>query len=205
MGRLQTCIRKLDIFRQIDEAYLSTATAYGGTLSLLAFAMVAILFSLELSSYISSSTSANVLLDVNQDESLLIKFNITMLALPCKFVAIDVYDRFGWNRQRISSDVVMKRIHFSKGREITGAEIPKDRGRGHEFIAKDFEKQEIEVDEEGHHALDLRGDDVFNRELLQHEYTLVNFYTPWCHWCRALAPTYEAAAVEFDKRKIDAK
>jgi len=197
MSVLKKFVRKLDLFRRIDETYLSTATAYGGTFTLISYTLMGILLVFELSAYLSSSTSTDVLLDVNQDQSLLINFDITMLALPCDLLAMEVYDRFGWNWLNIKFEIEMTRIHLVKGRYITGASIPKNRVAK---VSKDEKEIQdaIKVNEDGHHALDLRGTN-FISEVKEHEYTLVNFYTPWCHWCKALAPTYEKAADEFDK------
>jgi len=59
--------------------------------------------------------------------------------------------------------------------------------------------REIELDKDGHHALDIVGGLGFSAELSSHNYSLMNFYAPWSSECKAFAPIYEKAAMEFDK------
>jgi len=204
MAELMRFVRKFDLFRRVDEAYLTSATAYGGTFTLTAYIVMAVLVVFELSAYLSSATSTNVLLDVNQEHELKIHINLTMLALPCNFLSVNVYDSFGWTPQNTQMDYTLTRLHInSKHQYIPGEVYSKDIITTHAYHADDKELKAVEVDEEGHHALDLKGEIGFRAELREHEYTLMNFYSPWCRWCRALAPTYEEAADLFDKKKFD--
>lgn len=193
-------VKKLDLFRRIDEGYLAGATTHGGTFSLIAYIIMVSLAIMEFGAYLSTNTRTQVVMDVNQDQSLLIEFNITMLDLPCKYAAVDVYDAFGWERQNVTSDIIKKRLHQVGDMLFEGDDhSDEDDEIAHEDDAHEHAEKEIELDEEGHHALDLRGEDGFYDELRQHDYTLMNFYAPWCHWCKALAPTFEKAADEFDQ------
>lgn len=208
MADLRKFIRRLDLFRRIDEAYLTSATAHGATFSLISYLLMIALAVFEFSAYLSSTTSATVLVDVNMEKSLLIKFNITMLALPCNLLAIETYDELSWGRQSIEIDVQMTRIHMAYGRYIIGAKMLLKGKKTvldekiHEFNARDFVNKEIGVDMWGHHSLDFKGEVQFDKELQLYDYTLVNFYTHWCLWCRALVETYEKAAEEFDSQML---
>jgi len=197
-------VKNWDLFRRIDEGYLVSATTRGASFSVLAYILMVALAIFEFSEYISSETTATVVMDGNQDKTLVIRFNITMLDLPCKFSSVDVYDVFGVSKQNITSHIKKTRIHLVDGKlkeelhldkitEVDAADTPTE------------EPPEIEVDEDGHHALDLRGEEGFNEELRSHDYTLMNFYTPWCKWCKKLAPVYEQAADDFDKIKFTHK
>eukprot|EP00494_Astrolonche_serrata_P027560 UN27823 len=62
-----------------------------------------------------------------------------------------------------------------------------------------------EVDEEGHHALHVKDEEAFNTALKTHQLSFVNFYAPWCHWCRRLEPYWEEAALNFDQTKFSHK
>jgi len=204
MAELGRFLRRIDLFRRIDEGYLSTATAHGGTMTLVAYIIMVILAIFEFSAYMTSQTTSTVVMDVNQDQSLLIAFNITMLDIPCKYAVVDVYDAFGAERQNVTSDITKTRLHLVGSRLVEG-------GSDSEEIEIDSSSesrenmQEIELDDEGHHALDLKGQAGFEEELRTHDYTLMNFYAPWCHWCKALAPTYEKAADKFDEIKFTHK
>jgi len=194
-------VKKLDLFRRIDEGYLVTATAHGASCSLLAYVLMVALTIFEFTEYISSDTTSTVVMDGNQDESLLIKFNITMLDLPCNFASVDVYDVFGVEKQNITSHIKKTRIHSFDGKFMEEIHLEKQTAVDTADAPKE-DPAEIEVDEEGHHALDIRGEEGFNEELRSHDYTLMNFYAPWCKWCKLLTPIYEEAADEFDKIKF---
>jgi len=195
MKDLNKFVKKLDLFRRIDEGFLASGTAHGGTFSIIAYALMVVLATFEFSAYLSSDTTSTVLIDVNQDESLLIRFTITMLDLPCKYAAVDVYDSFGEERQNITKAIKKTRVHLVHGRLQEG-ELHEDEDIDHPTIV---DPAEIELDEDGHHALDLQGAKGVYTELKAYDYTLLNFYAPWCHYCKALAPIYEKAADEFDK------
>jgi len=202
MADLRKFVHKLDLFRRIDEEYLTSATAHGATFSLISYLLMIALGLFEFSAYLSSTTTTSVLVDVNMEQSLLIKFNITMLALPCKLLAVETYDELSWGRQSAQGDVQMTRIHMAHGNYIIGAKLPSNwkelDEKKHDVDTKDVADEQIEVDIWGHHALDLRGEKHFDEELEIYHYTLINFYTRWCLWCKAMVATYEKAAVEFD-------
>jgi len=207
MTEIGTFVKKLDLFRRIDEGYLSSSTSHGGTCSVLAYVLMVALAIFECSEYMSSKTTSTVIMDANQNKSIMIVFNLTMLDLPCRYAVVDVYDAFGFERQNITTNIIKTRINLVDGNLVDGethAEKTIDTKETSEEVS------EIELDEEGHHALDLRGEEGFAEELRTHDYTLMNFYTPWCRWCKVLAPTYEKAALKFDKiefvhKKIRAK
>jgi len=46
----------------------------------------------EFLAYLSLTTTTPLLVDVNMEQSLLIKFNITMLTLPFSLLAIETYE-----------------------------------------------------------------------------------------------------------------
>jgi len=200
MADLSKFVKKLDLFRRIDEGYLANATSHGGTCSLLAYIIMIALAIFEFSEYMSSQTTSTVVMDVNQDSSLMIAFDITMLDLPCQFATVDVYDAFEFERQNVSKDISKTRLHLINGKLEKGdAHVDEEKTSDD---SADLKPTEIELDADGHHALDLLGEEGFDAELRTHDYTLMNFYAPWCHWCKALAPTYEKAADEFDKIKF---
>lgn len=206
MTDLSKFVKKLDLFRRIDDGYLSSATSHGGTCSLLAYIVMVALAIFEYSDYMSSHTTTTVVMDVNRDKSILIRFSITMLDLPCNYAVVDVYDTFGFDRQNVTKDITKTRLHLVDGKlQVGEIHVEVDT----EVSTPSDQAKEIELDEEGHHALDLLGLDGFKAELQSHDYTLMNFYAPWCHWCKELAPTYEKAADEFDQiqfpHKIRAK
>jgi len=105
MTEIAIFVKKLDLFQRIDDGYLVTPTVLGGTFSLVAYICMGALAIFEFSEYMASQTTSTVVMDVNQDQSILIYFDITMLDLPCKYVAVDVYDFFGRERQNVTKDI----------------------------------------------------------------------------------------------------
>jgi len=197
MADLGNFVKKMDLFRQIDEGYLATATSHGGTCSLLAYVVMVALTIFEFSEYMSSQTTATVVMDMNRDSSLTVHFDIVMVDLPCRFAAVDVYDEFGSERMNVTTNITKTRLHIVNG-SILETKFMTENMETNDNTAKE-PAAEIELDEEGHHALDLKGEEGFIEELLAHDYTLMNFYAPWCHWCKEFAPTFEKAADAFDK------
>lgn len=181
MTALSKLVKKLDLFRKIDESYLASATAHGGSCSLLAYVLMAALTIFEFSAYMSSQTTTAVLLDVNQDETILITFSITMLDLPCRHTVVDVYDSFGWERQNITKTITKTRIHLVNGKLEEGEKHEEEETKVSTSNTSIDPPKEIELDEDGHHALDLQGEEGFYEQLRSHHYTLMNFYAPWCH------------------------
>jgi len=179
MADLGNFVKKMDLFRQIDEGYLATATSHGGTCSLLAYVVMVALTIFEFSEYMSSQTTATVVMDMNRDSSLTVHFDIVMVDLPCRFAAVDVYDEFGSERMNVTTNITKTRLHIVNG-SILETKFMTENMETNDNTAKE-PAAEIELDEEGHHALDLKGEEGFIEELLAHDYTLMNFYAPWCH------------------------
>jgi len=197
MTEITSLVKKLDLFQRIDEGYLATPTVHGGTISLVTYICIGALAIFEFSEFMGPQITSTVVMDVNQDQSLLIWFDITMLDLPCKYVAVDVYDFFGMERQNVTKDIAKTRMFWVDGELKEGdAHMEKDL----KIVNPTDVPREIELDKDGHHALDIVGGDLaFVAELRSHNYTLISFYAPWSSLCKAFAPIYEKAAIEFDK------
>jgi len=204
MTDMDIFVKKFDLFKRIDDGYLVSATTRGASCSVVAYILMVALAIFEFSEYLSSETTATVVMDGNQDKTLLIRFNITMLDLPCKFASVDVYDVFGVSKQNVTSHIKKTRIHVVHGRLEEELHVEKVKVVDTADTPKE-DPPEIEVDEDGHHALDLHGEEGFSEELRLHDYTLMNFYAPWCKFCKVLAPIFEKAADDFDKIKFTHK
>jgi thiol-disulfide isomerase/thioredoxin len=200
MAYLRRIVPNLDVFRRVEETYLTGATAHGVTLTLVSYVLMAALAVFECSAYLYPSTLTTVLVDVNNEESLLINFNITMLALPCNLLSIKMYDQLGWFSQRKNIEIWMTRLHMSNGKLIAGE---KTSMTGMEI--KEVTIDEIEDDSDDdymRYGLNLEGGEEFENELKKYDYTLIAFYTSWCRWCKALGPIFFKAAEEFDHEML---
>ncbi|KAG4980439.1 hypothetical protein JHK84_034021 [Glycine max] len=132
---LEALILKLKIPRDLTEASLS-----GAGLSIVAALVMMFLFGMELSSYMSVSTSTSVIVDKSSDgDYLRIDFNISFPALSCEFASVDVSDVLGTNRLNITKTV--RKFSIDSNLRPTGAEF-------HSGTVANAVKHDDEVDEE---------------------------------------------------------
>jgi len=202
---------RLDGFRHIPKEFEVRST-HGGVLTLFAWGFMIFLFACELLTFMSPGIKTLVTMDDNASETIEVYFDITMYDLPCRFVSVDLVDDFGEETHNVTTNIVKLNKHWFHGDLMDGdvhlddeamkemeADMPEEIDRFHE------------VDSEGHHALQVSGEDAdFEKMLNNHQLTFLNFYAPWCHWCKRLAPQWEKAAEEFDKidfahRQLDVK
>jgi Endoplasmic Reticulum-Golgi Intermediate Compartment (ERGIC) len=80
---------RLDMYRKIP-AELMEGTKRGSALSLIAAAVMGILFLMETGAYFSRTTVTQLQLDTNDETRVRLNFNITMMDLKCDFAVVDV-------------------------------------------------------------------------------------------------------------------
>eukprot|EP00494_Astrolonche_serrata_P032871 UN33140 len=196
-------LKGFDGFRNIPVEF-TEATVHGGCLTICAIVTLITLFILEFGAFLTTTSTSTVLVDKNFDGTMRIYFNITVLDLPCKFTTVNLADEIGFRSVNETKNIVKRVMHY-RGNELVYGDIHEDKLADlSKFEEKEFDRF-AEVDSEGHHALAVHSEDEFNKDLQDHHLTFVNFYAPWCHWCRALKPHWEAAATKFDKLKFHHK
>ncbi|WVZ04237.1 hypothetical protein V8G54_025043 [Vigna mungo] len=175
-----TCVNR-KIPRDLTEASLS-----GAGLSILAALFMMFLFGMELSNYLTVSTSTSVIVDKSSDHDYLrIDFNISFPALSCEFASVDVSDVLGTNRLNITKTV--RKFSIDSNLRPTGSEF-------HSGTFANAVKHDDEVEGEsveGSLALTTHN---FDNYVHQFPITVVNFYAPWCSWCQRLKPAWEKTA-----------
>jgi hypothetical protein len=134
-----------------------------------------------------------IVMDTNSEDDLLIKFNVTMAHIPCKFASIDLQDNHKVQQYNVSASVA--KWHVDKDFEaIALASEPP-----HPKFQEDLEHPE---GEQISTQLTMRN---FEAELKKTPVAFVSFYAPWCYWSRRLSPVWEhaagAAEEEFPVRK----
>ncbi|KAM7504143.1 hypothetical protein LguiB_003047 [Lonicera macranthoides] len=167
--------------RDLTEASLS-----GAGLSIIAALSMIFLFGMELSNYLTVSTSTSVVVDKSADgEFLRIDFNISFPALSCEFASVDVSDVLGTNRLNITKTV--RKYSIDSNLKPTGAEFHSGPNQ------KNIKHDEVVDEEYGEGSVSLNARN-FDRIAHQHPILVVNFFAPWCHWSNRLKPSWEKAA-----------
>ncbi|XLR34401.1 hypothetical protein S83_062301 [Arachis hypogaea] len=178
-------LKSVDFYRKIPRD-LTEASLSGAGLSIVAALSMIFLFGMELSNYLSFSTTTSVIVDKSSDgEFLRIDFNISFPALSCEFASVDVSDVLGTNRLNITKTV--RKFSIDTNLRPTGAEFHS--GTTANIIKHDELVEEESV--EGSLTLTSRNFDKYSRLF---PITVVNFYAPWCYWSQRLKPSWEKAA-----------
>ncbi|KAG0625487.1 hypothetical protein M758_2G059200 [Ceratodon purpureus] len=184
-------IKSIDFYRKIPRD-LTEASLSGAGLSILAALAMVFLFGMELSDYLSTTTSTSVVVDRSRDgDYLRIDFNLSFPALSCEFASVDVSDVLGTHRFNLTKTVRKYPIDPSLQRigleEFHAGSVPTIKSHGDEETGEDI----FEHLGEGAAELDKKTFDVYTQ---QFNVLVVNFYAPWCPWSNKLKPAWEKAA-----------
>lgn len=184
-------IKSVDFYRKIPRD-LTEASLSGAGLSLVAALSMMFLFGMELSNYLTVSTSTTVIVDKSSDGDFLrIDFNISFPALSCEFASVDVSDILGTNRLNITKTI--RKFSIDPDLRPTGAEF-------HSGPISHYIKHGDEVDEEpvdGSVPLTAQNFDKYSHI---HQILVVNFFAPWCYWSNRLKPAWEKTAKTIRER-----
>lgn len=184
-------LKSVDFYRKIPRD-LTEASLSGAGLSIIAaFAMI-FLFGMELSTYMSLSTSTSVVVDKSPDgEFLRIDFNMSFPALSCEFASVDVSDVLGTNRLNITKTI--RKFSIDSKLRPTGSEFQS--GPTKNLIKHDDDG----LEEYGEGSVALNGHN-FDKVALEYDIMVVNFFAPWCYWSKRLKPSWEKAALIIRER-----
>ncbi|KAL6999353.1 Protein disulfide-isomerase 5-4 [Sarracenia purpurea var. burkii] len=178
-------LKSVDFYRKIPRD-LTEASLSGAGLSIIAAFSMIFLFGMELSDYLTVSTTTSVIVDKSSDgEFLRIDFNISFPALSCEFASVDVSDVLGTNRLNITKTV--RKYPIDSNLKPTGFEYRS--GPISRII-----KHDDEVDEEHAEASISLAERNFESVANRHSILAINFYAPWCYWSNRLKPSWEKAA-----------
>jgi thiol-disulfide isomerase/thioredoxin len=147
----------------------------------------------QISEYRTLKSETQVMLDhyshmnsggMDDEDTLQINFNLSFPHLSCEYASVDATNFMGTHDAGIAARV--SKIHLdAKGRQLGPH--------------KDREKKKHSTDEsphEGEVKSILLTADTFETERKKHEIVVVNFFTPWCHWCQKLEPVWEKATAK---------
>lgn len=184
----------LDQFRVVSRD-LTKGTFTGGAFTAVAYALLLLLLIAELGAFLRKNYQTNIIMDQNNDELIQINFDILMYDLPCKYLKIGVWDRFG--EEKINSTDQFHYIPVDhkgqyKGMAYSKEEIALLEQADLSSDVSDAEKQELDADWSS--SSDNFKHQDFHAAVTFHDFTLVNFFAEWCVHCRKFAPMWNEAA-----------
>jgi thiol-disulfide isomerase/thioredoxin len=187
---------------------LTEASATGAILSIVAGIFMLYLVFSQISEYRTLKSETQVMLDhyshmngggMDDEDTLQINFNFSFPHLSCEYASVDATNFMGTHDAGIAARV--SKIHLDKiGRQLGPHKDRKQQNHATDETAHEGEIKSV--------SLTL---DNFEMERKKHDIIIVNFFTPWCHWCQKLEPVWEKAAAKMfethpgDERLILAK
>lgn len=187
-----------DVFRKLPRD-LTHGTSHGGILSVLAIALIGLVFLLELWNYVAGEVETAVMLDTNREQLLQINFKVTTMRLQCEFASVDVRDYLDNTRLDISKDIHKTMVSGSSGQTILGAYSD-----GNAYSAGESIEEEQHAEIGLKESEEITGDN-FKQKLSENHWSFIDFYAPWCIHCTRLSPTWEAFAKTVHDKDIRVK
>lgn len=113
-------LKKFDIFshRKIRLEEVFEATISGGWISIVGIAFMSLLFLLEFNAYMSIGVISKVEMDLSDDMTIKLNFNLSMPTTSCQFATVDVVDALGTQTLNITRNVQKWKIDFERGRKL---------------------------------------------------------------------------------------
>mmetsp|Transcript_878 Transcript_878/g.1367 ORF Transcript_878/g.1367 Transcript_878/m.1367 type:complete len:482 (+) Transcript_878:184-1629(+) len=183
----------VDFYRRVPRD-LTEATSLGAVMSICAICVMTVLFFSETLAFARTNIITEIALDDNTNPQIRLNFNITFFDLHCDYVAVDVLDSLGSNRQNVTKNVEKWQLDSDGVRRIFSG-----RNRDTREVVQEQHAETLEqLHEDGVHVTVLTKA-TWKDFLNQHEMAFVNMYAPWCVWCQRLHPTWEKFAEEVEK------
>jgi len=194
MSGFARSLQKLDQFRVVSKD-LTRGTLTGGLFTAAAYGAVLLLLMAELGAFLRTTYLTNIIMDENREQSMQINFDIMLFDLPCKFLKVGVFSKFGEERLNATEQfhyIPVDHTGQYKGQAYTSEEIAVLEQADTQNDVSDDDKKELDAD--WHTSSDSFKHNDFDRVVTFHDFTLVNFYAEWCSHCRQFYPTWMEAS-----------
>jgi thiol-disulfide isomerase/thioredoxin len=183
-------LASLDFYAKVPTDLLE-GSKQGRMVSLVALAVIGILFFHETRMYLTPKLEKHLMLDSHSpDNKLQVDFNITLTNLKCAFSTINVVSALGME-QNITKDIT----RFSIDEDGVLEHYEQRNPDQHDIIHYDKRVTQSleELHENGEDAVSL-DPESFQYALEDFEFVFVNFHVEWCIHCKMLGPTWEKLA-----------
>jgi thiol-disulfide isomerase/thioredoxin len=179
------------VFRKVPEE-LQIHSASGSFFTIFSFVLMFFLMYSHWQSYQYAGTRQYIEMDSHQEDLLRLNFNISLLNIPCQHASVDMADHMGQQFVNITRHVRHFRLVTSK---TNGNTIRSD-----EIIMKEenfpiWGSVSRQTHAGIHYSMPLTTKN-FDDFMQKYELVLVNYYTPWCPYCKQLNPEWEKVAAQ---------
>ncbi|EFN59158.1 hypothetical protein CHLNCDRAFT_138016 [Chlorella variabilis] len=186
-------LKSVDFYRKLPTD-LTEATLSGAAISIATTFIILFLLGAELSSYMSTQTRTDMVVDRSAHGELLrVNFNISFPQLSCEFATLDVSDAMGLKRLNLTKTVRKQPITEEMQRAGQAVEDKKHHDPKYDEEHPGFQYEDVNI------SVPLTND-MFDQTAAQYDILVVNFFAPWCPWCQRLGPTWEATTEEIHNR-----
>jgi thiol-disulfide isomerase/thioredoxin len=180
------------------------ATEKGGVLTLGGVLFAFIIIVMEVQSLFTQQLVSSLVLDSEANSTAVLRYDITMHNLNCKYLNVQINDAFGTQHQEAASLWTRYTDLDENGRDLN--EAPKNKEEKDEEVAA-AEKAKAdaaakEMDADWASSSDGFQHRSFDKMIAFHDFHFVNFFAGWCHHCRHFSPTWKKFAAELDMKPI---
>ncbi|KAJ0406351.1 hypothetical protein ATCC90586_007194 [Pythium insidiosum] len=191
----KAALARFDLFRKVPEE-LQVNSGSGLVFTVLSLVTMLLLMVSHYRAFQLEGTRTYVALDSHQEDHLRINFNVSMLAIPCQHASVDLSDHMGQRFVNITRHIRHFRLASSKeSSDVTRLDE----------VVIDSNPEGVPVwggaqraAHAGVHYSTPLTTENFEEFMSKYELVLVNYYAPWCPFCRALNPEWERAAAQLD-------
>ncbi|KAH9109726.1 hypothetical protein AeMF1_015238 [Aphanomyces euteiches] len=180
-----------DLFRKVPDD-LKTTSVSSGVFTLVTIFVMLYLIVAEFLGYVTSGNNlvSSVVLDSHQEDLLRINFNLSLPAIPCRHLSIDLSDHMGLQFSNITRHIRrVSLVQNTEGQLVRHKEV---------FMSEQVASwgNVAHTLHEGETITPLLNVQTFDEHMAKYDLVLVNYYAPWCPYSQALLPIWEATALQ---------
>lgn len=184
MAPVAAKFKRIDFYKKLPSDFVE-GTLAGAWISMLAAVLIGMLLLLELSSFMALQKDEELVIDNSPEGDLLkISFNISFPYVTCELATVDVSDALGKKRMNLTKTIHKTPVDANLVRQ---GWTEQEKARIQPKYDRDYAWwQHVDIST----PLDKK---EFAATLHRYPLVVVNFYAPWCPFCRRMEPSWEAA------------